>query len=324
MSEEQLWIEKYKPIHLRDLCGQENITSILEKCIECKSNTHFLFYGPSGTGKTTTIYAFCRELYQQPTYNNPHILEINASHEFDFQETKMKIHMFCKKSTKADSYKMIIIDESDSLNVYIQSSLRRLMEIYSYNTRFCFICNYIYKIIPAIQSRCTLFQFKPIPTCLAISHLSDICRKESIPFELCSLLKLYEYSYHDMRQSIILMQVFASLFEEINETTIDRYFKKNAVDWTNIIEMDMQDLYKHCDTLLYKGHTLRSIELSCIAFFQGHMNQVVKISSFFSFLSSIEKKCQNNVDVKLILFELFLWCRLHFKIEIDKGLSCIL
>lgn len=38
-----------------------------------------------------------------------------------------------------------------------QAALRRVIEKYTSNTRFCMICNYVNKIIPALQSRCTRY-----------------------------------------------------------------------------------------------------------------------------------------------------------------------
>lgn len=44
-----------------------------------------------------------------------------------------------------------------------QAALRRVIEQYTRNVRFCIICNYVNKITPAIQSRCTRFRFSPLP-----------------------------------------------------------------------------------------------------------------------------------------------------------------
>ena len=37
-----------------------------------------------------------------------------------------------------------------------------VIEKYTRNARFCLICNYVSKIIPALQSRCTRFRFPPL------------------------------------------------------------------------------------------------------------------------------------------------------------------
>lgn len=85
------------------------------------------------------------------------------------------------------------MDEADSLTMDAQSALRRVMEKYSKVTRFCFICNYISKIIPALSSRCARFEFGALPRENVVDRLRTISQEEhmTIDDDVCLWLAVH-------------------------------------------------------------------------------------------------------------------------------------
>lgn len=79
--------------------------------------------------------------------------------------------------------KLVILDECDSMTNAAQFALRRIVEKYTKTTRFCLICNYVSKIIPALQSRCTRFRFGPLDDQSVIEKLSEVAQSEGLALE---------------------------------------------------------------------------------------------------------------------------------------------
>lgn len=79
--------------------------------------------------------------------------------------------------------KLVILDECDSMTNAAQFALRRIVEKYSKTTRFCLICNYVAKIIPALQSRCTRFRFGPLTDESVAVKLDEVCKSEGIQLD---------------------------------------------------------------------------------------------------------------------------------------------
>ena len=155
------WIEKYRPQKLSNIVHHPNIIYALKKLIKKGQLPHMLFYGASGTGKTSTIMATAKKLYNEDI--SFMVLELNASDDRGINIVREEIKEFAEsRNMFKTGIKLIILDEADSMTYDAQFALRRVIEKYSYNTRFCLICNYMNKIIPAIRSRCMQFRFSPI------------------------------------------------------------------------------------------------------------------------------------------------------------------
>ncbi len=148
------WVEKYRPSALEELISHDDIIKTIRKFISEDKLPHLLFYGPPGTGKTSTILACAKEIYSPKEFNSM-VLELNASDDRGINVVRGQILSFASTRTIFNKgvAKLIILDEADAMTNDAQNALRRIIEKFTDNVRFCLICNYLSKIIPAVQSR---------------------------------------------------------------------------------------------------------------------------------------------------------------------------
>ena len=104
------------------------------------------------------------------------------------------------------SYKLIVLDEADAMTSVAQMALRRIMEKYTANTRFCIIANYTHKLSPALLSRCTRFRFSPLKE-PDIRQLVDlVIEKEDVKIQPDAVENLVRLSKGDMRRALNVLQ----------------------------------------------------------------------------------------------------------------------
>jgi len=145
------------------------------------------------------------------------VLELNASDDRGISVVREKIKKFAQiavtknHNSNCPNFKIIILDEADSLTGDAQSALRRVIEKYTKVTRFCLICNYISKIIDPLASRCVKFRFKPISEEAHITRLRYICQQESINCTTEGFNLLMQISEGDLRRSITTLQSTSKL-----------------------------------------------------------------------------------------------------------------
>ena len=239
------WIEKFRPATLDNLISQDDIVLSLKQFIKNKQLPHLLFYGAPGTGKTSAILACARALYKQ-NYKLM-VLEINASEERGIEVIRNKIKNFIMtKGVFIDNnsvlFKLVILDEADSMTPDAQAMLRSVIERHTENVRFCLICNFSKKIIPAIQSRCTPFKFVPLANEIIIKRIKEICKEMNVKITKDGYNTLMKVSKGDMRKVINILQSTNMIYDKINSINISRCLgyptKKDISDIYNAIQTE--------------------------------------------------------------------------------------
>ena len=200
------WVEKFRPNRLEDIKGHKDVINVLQKYGGISSMPHLLFYGPPGTGKTSTILAMARESYGKDVKSM--VIEINASDDRGIDVIKDRVKNFCQSRSLfgVSSVKLIILDEADALTSDAQSALRRIIEQYTKYVRFCICCNYVGKISPALQSRCTRFRFEGISRESLKQKATEIVLSEKINIENSAIDSIIDLADGDARRVINLLQ----------------------------------------------------------------------------------------------------------------------
>jgi len=210
------WVEKYRPYNISDIISNNENINVLSTMLKNGSLPHLLFHGTSGTGKTSLILALARELYGNNI--NLMVMKLDASDDRGINSVREEIKGFAeRKNMFSSGVKLIILDEADSMTFDAQFALRKIIEKYSVSTRFCLICNYENKIIPAIRSRCANFRFEPIPINKTIIILEKICKNEKLEYTNNTLEIISTLCNGDLRKSINLLQTISMKSKIINE-----------------------------------------------------------------------------------------------------------
>lgn len=259
------WVEKYRPKTLDDLISHDDIVKTINRFIKEDQLPHLLFYGPPGTGKTSTILACARQLYPPKQFSSM-VLELNASDDRGIGIVRGQILSFASTRTIFSAgHKLIILDEADAMTNDAQNALRRIIEKFTENVRFCIICNYLGKIIPALQSRCTRFRFGPLESSQVMSRLNYVIEQEKVDCTEDGKKALLTLSGGDMRKVLNILQSTSMAYGKVTEdnvyTCVGHPLKN---DIANIVKWLLNDEFADCyrrlkDIKMAKGLALQDI-----------------------------------------------------------------
>ena len=202
---QNLFVEKYRPKTLTDIVLTNEERQYFESLKSKEEIPNLLFAGNPGTGKTTLSKIIATDIL------DCQYLYINASDENGIDTIRSKVIGFASTKSLDGKLKIVLFDECDALTLDSQKALRNVIEEYSHNTRFIFTCNYLFKIIPALQSRCQLFNLTP-PLDGVLNRVIAILKHEGITVpdtEKPKLVELVRSGYPDLRRIINDIQKFS-------------------------------------------------------------------------------------------------------------------
>lgn len=307
------WVEKYRPKNINQIISNNENIKILTSMITNGSLPHLIFHGTSGTGKTSLINALARELYGSNM--NLMVMKLDASDDRGINSVREEIKGFAeKKNMFYKGVKLIILDEADSMTFDAQFALRRIIEKYSENTRFCLICNYENKIIPAIRARCANFRFNCISIPDIILTLDKICINEKLNYTTDSLNIIATLSNGDLRKSINLLQSISMKTIEITEDNAYESAGLPSKDDIEIIfknlhdgSISLIDSYKEINTIIkYSGYSLAIIlkEINNKIIKNVSLFKIKNLAQIFSDMSDLENKVSKSTfdDIYILPF----------------------
>ena len=201
----KLWVAKYAPNELSETIMTDEIKTKINDFVLTKNIPNLGFFGPAGTGKTTTG----KVLLNQLKVDKSDIMFINASDVNSVDAVRNVIKPFAMSMSINSELpiRFIFLDEADHLSPQAQAALRNLIEA-SYNSaRFILTANYPKKIIPALHSRLQTFTLEK-PNINAIAERCiTILEAEDVEIENeDDLIDLIKNNSTDIRKLIQLLQ----------------------------------------------------------------------------------------------------------------------
>jgi replication factor C small subunit len=291
------WTEKYRPTTLDDIKGQEHVINRMKNQIkEIHAGTdgdfpNLFFSGGAGTGKNCAIYAFLKDCFGDEWDSN--LTELNASDDRKIDTIRTKVKSAACKSVlstymtpdgreKDIPFNIIFMDEVDALTPEAQAALRRIIEEYSHITRFVFSCNYDWKIIDPIKSRCMCFKFRRIHPSAMFEVLAPILVKEKVLINPDAVDRLCVVAKGDARKAInmlhsakltgelttveIIDEISCNFKSSIKFNVINNFIVSNDMnpspsnnEGKSVKNKFFNELWSHLEGLYWKGMDAREI-----------------------------------------------------------------
>ena len=277
MSNYVVSARKYRPTRFEDVVGQEHVALTLKNALKNDHLAHaFLFCGPRGVGKTTCARILakvlncqsptedfepcnecgpCKSFSQNASFN---ITELDAASNNSVEHIRALIEQV-RFQPQQGRYKVFIIDEVHMLSQQAFNAFLKTLEEPPPYAIFILATTEKHKIIPTIQSRCQIFDFKRIQIPSMVKHLASICAVEGIEAESDALHIIAQKADGALRDALSIFDrivafsgkkiIYEDVISNLNVLDYDYYFK--MVD--GLMAEDLSEVLLIFEDILQKG-----------------------------------------------------------------------
>lgn len=253
--------DKLRPETLEDVVGQTHLLGkgcLFRKVIEQNHVPNMIFYGPPGTGKTTLANIIAKK-------TNMSLYKLNGTTAStdDIKKIISDVH-----SVFTTNGILLYLDEIQYLNKKQQQSLLEFVENGDITLIASTTENPYFYIYPALLSRCTVFEFKAIPSEDIKKGLLRAVEKLHITIDEDALSALAIASNGDMRKSLNNLDFIANSLPKSNRKITLKQVDQ-LVDKANISYDRSED--KHFDNLSALMKSLRGSDPDAAVFYLAKM-----------------------------------------------------
>ncbi|MFH1636867.1 MAG: replication factor C large subunit [Candidatus Woesearchaeota archaeon] len=206
------WTEKYRPLSPKDVAGQDSAVNELKRFVaNHKTGKVALLFGPTGTGKTCSVYAIAKDF-------NYEVLELNASDKRNKKSVNELIGSSSQQMSLFAKGKIILVDEveglsgnadrggaSEALKLALESKWPVVMAT----------SNFLSDKLKDIRKKSTMIEFLPLDYKSMLPVLEGICAKENISYNPDAIKSLARLSGGDIRAAINDLQMLSSSSKKI-------------------------------------------------------------------------------------------------------------
>ena len=222
-------IHKYVPETTKEIFGQEEVVSKLKNFIidfKKEKKNSALIYGPSGTGKTCSVYAIANELGLE-------VIEVNASEFRNAEQINLKVGNAIKQRSLFAKGKIILADEIDGLSGHEdRGGIQAIVKIIEGSTFPIILTatNPFDNKFSSLRSKSNMIEFKALDYLSIFKILKKICDNEKIKFDEEVLKALARRAGGDARAAINDLQNLTQEKKELSKESLEELADRNKTE----------------------------------------------------------------------------------------------